>query len=363
MESILEVANLLIHQHYNAVVDKSTSLIAHSDTTAEDKDTLYFYRAVAYSGKGDFDSTLKDLESCEGSQGNNPNWLYRYGVAQFNTNDFSNALISFKKAEEGASDEEFKAAIHTWSNKTELELGNSHVGNINDAIFLKTEAPSQIESSKEQEVTASQPIIAEGGKNIKEVPHDWYQNNDFVFLSLLKKKITGDWKVALLNRSVSITLSNGEVVFLELSNHIDDTNSSFTQTDKKVEIKLKKKDMGITWSALSKEEIASKPMNVAPAYPSSNKKHTDWSEVNKTLTKELHLAKKEKEDNGDGMNELFQQIYSGADEETKRAMIKSYQTSNGTVLSTNWDEVAKKDYEGKDYVSPPDSFIEKKPEY
>jgi len=35
-------------------------------------------------------------------------------------------------------------------------------------------------------------------------------------------------------------------------------------------------------------------------------------------------------------------------------MMKSYQTSGGTVLSTSWDEVAKKDYEGKDRVDPPD---------
>lgn len=35
-------------------------------------------------------------------------------------------------------------------------------------------------------------------------------------------------------------------------------------------------------------------------------------------------------------------------------MIKSYQTSGGTVLSTNWDEVAKKDYEGKDRPDPVD---------
>ena len=32
-------------------------------------------------------------------------------------------------------------------------------------------------------------------------------------------------------------------------------------------------------------------------------------------------------------------------------MIKSYQTSGGTVLSTNWDEVAKKDYE-KERTAP-----------
>ena len=41
-------------------------------------------------------------------------------------------------------------------------------------------------------------------------------------------------------------------------------------------------------------------------------------------------------------------------------MLKSFQTSNGTVLSTNWDEVSTKDYEGKDRVSPPKGFQYKK---
>ena len=34
-------------------------------------------------------------------------------------------------------------------------------------------------------------------------------------------------------------------------------------------------------------------------------------------------------------------------------MIKSYQTSGGTVLSTNWGEVNDKDYEGKDRPDAP----------
>jgi len=34
-------------------------------------------------------------------------------------------------------------------------------------------------------------------------------------------------------------------------------------------------------------------------------------------------------------------------------MMKSFQTSGGTVLSTNWDEVKGKDYEGKDKPEPP----------
>ena len=34
-------------------------------------------------------------------------------------------------------------------------------------------------------------------------------------------------------------------------------------------------------------------------------------------------------------------------------MIKSYQTSGGTVLSTNWKDVKEKDYEGRDRPEAP----------
>jgi suppressor of G2 allele of SKP1 len=36
--------------------------------------------------------------------------------------------------------------------------------------------------------------------------------------------------------------------------------------------------------------------------------------------------------------------------------MKSFQTSNGTVLSTNWEEISQKDYEGKDKLDPPKGF-------
>lgn len=56
------------------------------------------------------------------------------------------------------------------------------------------------------------------------------------------------------------------------------------------------------------------------------------------------------------INAFFQKIYSDANEDTRRAMMKSFQESNGTTLSTNWDEVSK----GKVETKPPDGMTPKK---
>src|SRR5260370_40648087 len=41
------------------------------------------------------------------------------------------------------------------------------------------------------------------------------------------------------------------------------------------------------------------------------------------------------------LNEFFQNLFTNADEDTKRAMMKSFSESGGTSLSTNWEEVKK----------------------
>ena len=89
----------------------------------------------------------------------------------------------------------------------------------------------------------------------------------------------------------------------------------------------------------------------APAYPSSSRKAKNWDALEKEAAKD-----EEKADGDKALNQLFAKIYKDSDDNTKRAMMKSFTESNGTCLSTNWDEVGKAPVETR----PPEGMVAKK---
>jgi len=74
----------------------------------------------------------------------------------------------------------------------------------------------------------------------------------------------------------------------------------------------------------------------------------DWNKIEQNLKKD---EENEKPEGDEALQKLFRDIYGKANSDTRRAMNKSFQTSGGTVLSTNWKEVKEKDYE-KERTAP-----------
>ncbi|KAI5250651.1 SGS-domain-containing protein [Aureobasidium subglaciale] len=223
------------------------------------------------------------------------------------------------------------------------------------------------------------------------IRHDWYQNNDKVYFTLLAKGVPKDKAtIDIQPRSLAIsfplqTSSDYDFSLEPLFAEIDPSASTFSIMSTKVEVVLKKTQPGQKWSSLESNEpvtvesstTSSVPAAVlqnststaqkGPSYPTSSRSGPkNWDKLAsealakpKTGDSKTDGKVEEEEDDdegGDPVNGFFKKLYAGADPDTRRAMMKSFSESNGTALSTNWDEVRK----GKVETSPPDGLEAKK---
>jgi suppressor of G2 allele of SKP1 len=94
----------------------------------------------------------------------------------------------------------------------------------------------------------------------------------------------------------------------------------------------------------------------APNYPSSRPRaaQKDWSAVEAEV--KAMEEQGELDDGEDQLSAFFKKIFAGGDDDARRAMVKSYVESGGTVLSTNWREVGSKTVE----PTPPEGMEAKK---
>ncbi|KAL4886340.1 hypothetical protein BJY04DRAFT_178924 [Aspergillus karnatakaensis] len=239
----------------------------------------------------------------------------------------------------------------------------------------------------------SKPTTAAPAQTPDKIRHEWYQSNDSVVVTLYAKGVSKDSVDAeLKNDSVSVQFplpSGSEYAFHldPLFAPIDESASKLTTFSTKIELVLRKQTPGQKWSSLESTSTDIKPTTTtstpappppasAPSYPTSSRHGAkDWDKLASNLTakkpkktkkKDSAKAKAEGEgeaddsDNegsvdsdygGDPVDGFFKKLYAGADEDTRRAMIKSFTESNGTSLSTNWGEVGQgkvEPYESKD---------------
>ena len=224
------------------------------------------------------------------------------------------------------------------------------------------------------------------------IRHEWYQNSDHVYFTLFAKGVPKEeTQIHIKERSLAISfpLLTGSTYDFSLEPLFGEVKpekciSKILPT--KIEVNLAKAQSGQKWSALeSSEPVATKGTDsttagadktnddlttaatipdskpAGPAYPTSSKSGPkDWDKIVKDVSKEEKDGKDDNgtadddddDDDGDDTNKFFKKLFKGASPDVQKAMMKSYTESNGTALSTNWEEVSK----GKVETVPPDGM-------
>ncbi|KAF9432803.1 Protein SGT1 A [Entomortierella beljakovae] len=272
----------------------------------------------------------------------------RKGVAAFHLQDYHTAKTALDACKALSPDQR---TLASWIKKNDQELAKLPKPTVVEAAPVSAPAVSTL--------AAAAPVPQTPAA--LRVRHEWYQNDGFVTVTIFIKNVKKDTvEINITDKalSVSVKMPTGSDYSLELeplSHQVIPSESKFEVLSTKIEIQLKKEVFGIKWGALEGDDVNAGSMaSLSPsatAYPSSSKKAKNWDALEKEAAKD-----EEKSDGDKALNQLFAQIYKDADDDARRAMMKSFTESNGTCLSTNWDEVGK----GTVETRPPEGMVAKK---
>jgi len=351
-----EANSAFIDEEYDQALELYTKAIESDCTQPE----YFLKRCIAYQKVNKYKESINDADmAIKISQGNQKiasKAYLRKGISEFESELYNEAKSDFEVANTLIPND---TILKKWQKKiSEKETQNPSLFKKEDTNTLQPQQEVSVSTSTEQSATTEQPQQVQ--QPPQRVRHEWFQNENFVTISVFIKKVKPETvTIDLEERALSLTikLPTGSDFCFDLdplAHEIIPGESKYSVLSTKIEIKLKKKVMGIKWSVLEGEDennlVQVSTVNDAdkPSYPSSSKKKYDWDSLEKSI-------EDEKPEGDAALNNLFQQIYRDASDETKRAMMKSYIESNGTCLSTNWDEVKK----GKVECKPPEGMIAK----
>ncbi|XP_043714948.1 protein SGT1 homolog B-like [Telopea speciosissima] len=171
----------------------------------------------------------------------------------------------------------------------------------------------------------SQPTLVTPAK--PKYRHEYYQKPEAVVVTIFAKGIPSknvavEFGVQFLRVSIDVPGEDSCHFQIRLFGNIIPEKCRYDVFPTKVEIWLAKAE-AINWTSLEFRR-----------------------EQKIKLEAQVKEDKKEKLDGDVALNKLFRDIYQEADEDTRRAMRKSFVESHGAVLSTNWKEGGAKKVEG-----------------
>jgi suppressor of G2 allele of SKP1 len=327
--------SLFVDEDYTAARKKYSEAIELDDKNAE----FYAKRAACAIKLADYPAALSDADSALRINPKHAAAMQRKGIALFQLDKLTEARLALKES----FSLDGSAQTNTWIGKVEAECHKRGLMASSDNANGTASASS---SSSSSTAAAAPPVRWE-----------WFQSASNVTIEVFMKNVAQqDVKVDATASSIDIEIrvpgtNKTWEHHHDLYANIEKDKVRVRVLSTKVEITLPKVAKDVMWDELdAKPELASvkvPPASIASAtdaptaahsYPSSSKKKVDWSRVEKDVEQE---SKDEKLTGDAGLMKLFRDIYSNADEDTRRAMVKSYQESGGTVLSTNWSEVGK----------------------
>jgi suppressor of G2 allele of SKP1 len=368
--TLFGTANLLyVNEDYEEALKHYTCAVTLESETAE----YHSCRAACHLKLGKFGEALEDAEKALKIDSGSHMALHWKGIALFYCGSTAAAKLAFEESLRANADAKAPRAL--WIRKCDAELSGSALplggivaevskvpstaGNASSAAAAPVPSvPAPVVQQAAVEAKAAKAPAASAAMGKKPIKREWYQNNSHVFITIFQKglqqdAVQVDFQPSTLSVSFKLPGDEGDEYALELDlcDSIDPSKSKVEVSKVKVEICLAKKSIGVQWKDLEKSTAPPPSGLDQPLYPTSSKVKKDWNQIDQDIDRE---EKAEKPQGDEALNKLFKEIYGNADDETRRAMNKSFQTSGGTVLSTNWGEVAKADYEGKDRPTAPE---------